>query len=53
MPIHEGEDNKGKFFQYGTSGYKYHFKTEQGRKSAYMKCLKQKNAILWSQNKNK
>jgi hypothetical protein len=44
MPIHEGTDNKGKFYQWGNQK-KYYFNTEIGKKRAYEKALKQSKAI--------
>ena len=52
MPIKQGKDTKGKFFQYGDRK-KYYFTTDRSKTIAYKKALKQGVAIKISQLKHK
>lgn len=51
MPIKEGKDNLGYYFQFGNTGKKYHYKTPIGKIKAYNKCILQMKAIEWSKHK--
>lgn len=54
MPVHSGVDNiKGHYFQYGTKGKKYYYKTVIGKKRAYTKAIKQGQAIEISRHRKK
>ena len=53
MPIHKGVDNIGYYFQYGTTGKRYYFNTELGRKRAYNKALNQTRAIKISEGRRR
>jgi hypothetical protein len=44
MPIHQGTDSNGLFYQYGNSGKKYYF-TRKSEKKAYQKARLQTMAI--------
>jgi len=45
MPIKEGIDNIGRYFQYGSKGKKYYFTDEKSKIIAYNLVLKQAKAI--------
>jgi hypothetical protein len=48
MPVHKGSDNRGNFFQYGTTGKRYYYKTDKGEKLALNRANKQGKAIQTS-----
>jgi hypothetical protein len=52
MPIREGRDRKGSYYQWGKQK-KYYFKNESGRKLAYLKAVSQARAIYSSGYKRK
>jgi len=45
MPIHLGIDSEGTYFQWGTRGKKYYFKSERTKKEAYRRAARQARAI--------
>ena len=45
MPIHEGTDSLGKYYQYGGHGKRYYFFDNKSKKEAYTKAKKQAAAI--------
>ena len=49
-PIHEGHDENGPYYQYGTTGKKYRFDANNrlSRDRAHEKARKQEKAILES-----
>jgi hypothetical protein len=51
MPVRKGQDIKGHFCQWGTTGKKYYYKTQRGESMAYTKALKQGQAIKASQQR--
>lgn len=51
MPVKKGSDNKGHYYQYGTSGKKYYYKTARGEKVSIGKARKQGIAIEISKKK--
>jgi hypothetical protein len=53
MPVHYGKNKQGTFYQWGTSGKKYYYTTELGKKKAYNKAQKQGIAIYASGYKGK
>ena len=48
MPVHQGKNSKGKFFQWGDEK-KYYYKTEKGKQIAKMKAILQGRAIKINQ----
>ena len=44
MPIHTGHDNKGKYYQYGETGKKYHV-SDYGKSGAKRRAYEQQLAI--------
>lgn len=50
MPIHQGQDKNGQFYQWGKTGKKYYFKPEdkQSKQHALNKAKKQQTAIYSS-----
>jgi hypothetical protein len=46
MPIHEGKDDKGTFYQWGQRGKKYYYKSfsDRSKKIAYNRALRQARA---------
>lgn len=53
MPVHKSSDYKGSFYQYGSQGKKYYFKTPKEEKEAQNKAKAQGRAIKISQLMNK
>jgi hypothetical protein len=53
MPIFNKRDSKGAYFQFGTTGHKYYYKTAKGRSLAKAKCEKQMRAIEFSKHNKK
>lgn len=53
MPIHRGKDSKGPYYQYGETGKKYHYISNDklSRDKAYEKALKQTQAIKASEGR--
>ena len=49
MPLHQGTDKDGKYWQWGDQT-KYHYKTVRGEKQARTKAGKQGMAIGWSKH---
>jgi hypothetical protein len=45
MPIHQGIDAKGTYYQYGQTGKKYYYTTPKGETIALQKAKKQTMAI--------
>lgn len=50
MPIHQGKDKYGYFYQYGNRGAKYYFNpiSQASREKAYILAVKQMRAIYRS-----
>ncbi len=51
MPLHQGSDSKGAFWQWGTHGKKYHYKTVKGGETAKKKAIAQAVAINYHSKK--
>ena len=49
MPVIKSRDKKGQYYRWGSTGKKYYFKTEIGRKRSYTLATKQGRAIKISQ----
>ena len=50
MPVKEGSDKRGKYYQGGNKGKKYYYFTKIGKKRAFTLAMKQGKAIKASQN---
>lgn len=50
MPIYEGKDSEGYYYQYGNHGKRYYYNpaNERSRKSAHKKAIIQMAAIHYS-----
>ncbi len=54
MPIHNLQNQYGRYFQYGNSGKKYYYTIDpKSKKLAYKKVIKQMKAIEISRHKKK
>jgi hypothetical protein len=55
MPILNNKDTKGSYYQFGTTGKKYYYKTGNVklRTLARAKAAKQGRAIEWSKHRKK
>ena len=53
MPVMQGRDGKGSFYQWGMTGKRYYFTTPLGRNIALHRALTQARAIKARQNKRK
>lgn len=51
MPVHQGEDNKGSYYQYGNQK-KYYYYDEKSRKKAEKKAIIQGYAIRMSEERH-
>jgi hypothetical protein len=46
MPIHQGSDTNGSFYQWGQHGKKYYFTDEQSKITAHNLAMRQARAIF-------
>lgn len=53
MPVNNKRDTQGPYYQWGDTGYKYHYipNNKRSREIAYAKCIKQGRAITISKIK--
>lgn len=51
MPLYQGTDNNGNFYQFGLYGHKYYYQTKADEKRAKKLALKQGLAIYYSQQR--